>query len=506
MHLNATLLHCLFLASTVSIGSIGLAQDGQVVMDGSFSDWADAPVLVEDPQDAPGAFVDLGTVRVIDDQEFINLQLGVGRQVNAQKLDGTIQVILNVDGSTRSGTTLHALEGVDLVIELTPQEGDRAGMGCSVITFDRKDRPRRRSPYDIDMVLAPTTASDWFEIRFRRTNLTDSVKTIRPRAKMTGRVIAVDRNQRIVDQTDQFTHEVTMSGARRRANPELTRRDPLERSKEADTRVVSWNAERGAFIENPAPFARMLRALEPDVIAIQELPGDCTPQILESWFKKYMGTDDWTATVCRGNLRTAVVSRKPFTPIQELADLSRPTTRGSIPVRCAGGLVQTGGTPILLASIHLKCCGSVGSREDEVRELETDLIRKAVGQLLKKHPDASIVIAGDYNLVGGEHVLQQMIHELDTDGSDLQVADLYQVGGRTNATWADRGQPFVPGRLDYIVFGDDRLGLEGGLVVDVANMPSSLSKKHKLDSLRTKAPSDHFPIVLDLDTSRDDPS
>ena len=59
-----------------------------------------------------------------------------------------------------------------------------------------------------------------------------------------------------------------------------------------------------------------------------------------------------------------------------------------------------GHAPIVVFSVHLKCCGFVGGEEDQKRIAETRELIVALDRIRRDFPNIGIVIAGDYNLVG----------------------------------------------------------------------------------------------------------
>ena len=98
-----------------------------VVIDGRFDDWTTVPVAVDDPLDAPGAAVDFGTVRVTHDDRFVHLLIELGRTVNVQRLDGLIELLLDVDADAATGRTVRDMPGVDVIVELSPRDPQSTG-------------------------------------------------------------------------------------------------------------------------------------------------------------------------------------------------------------------------------------------------------------------------------------------------------------------------------------------------------------------------------------------
>ena len=66
----------------------------------------------------------------------------------------------------------------------------------------------------------------------------------------------------------------------------------------------------------------------------------------------------------------------------------------------AAAIRLPGHAPIVVFSVHLKCCGFVGGEDDQKRMAETREIIVALDRSRRDFPNIGIVIAGDYNLVG----------------------------------------------------------------------------------------------------------
>ena len=154
-----------------------------IVLDGRFDDWAGVPAAVVDEADAPGAEVDFRTVRIADEPHLVHIliDLGEGREINVQRLDGCARLLLDGDGDPATGSSVHGLPGIDVIISLTPPpppEGDsgarnRRGMGVGLesTTYEGDPDDEARpplSPYDIGIALAPTYADRFVELRIER--------------------------------------------------------------------------------------------------------------------------------------------------------------------------------------------------------------------------------------------------------------------------------------------------------------------------------------------------
>ena len=134
------------------------------------------------------------------------------------------------------------------------------------------------------------------------------------------------------------------------------------------------------------------------------------------------------------------------------------------------------------------------SPEDRQRAEEARQINAA---LASANPSGLRVVGGDMNLVGTRPPLDLLRAGLDTDGTDLAVAEPLVLGDRVMFTWRNHDTHFTPGRLDYVVFSDAGAHLANAFVLDTARLSDSALAAAGLE--RTDATgSDHLPVVVDL--------
>ena len=109
-----------------------------------------------------------------------------------------------------------------------------------------------------------------------------------------------------------------------------------------------------------------------------------------------------------------------------------------------------------------------------------------------------VIVAGDFNLVGSRRPLNLLTTRLDIAGLSLIEAEPYQLDGLSNATWSDRKQSFVPGRLDYLLFSHTTVALRNTFVLDTRDLTPQALHRLGLRSDDTASASDHFPVVADV--------
>lgn len=480
---------------------------GWIVIDGRFDDWASVPIALADPADALKAAVDFGEVRISHDDRFVYLLVDFGRTVNVQKLDGTVLLLLDCDGNRVTGRSMHGLGGVDVIIKLTPPNADwpdqaGAGVGLRSTTYhpDPQDTAARRlSPYDIGFTFAPTYASDRFEFRIRRGVVLPQTAVTFTGDRFTGKLLFRDRAGRLQDESGTFSYE--LAPVNRSAKPQA--RDPLSRAGEAGLRIVSWNVNQGALLTNSEPFGRVLAAVDPDVILLQELTDRNTAGQIKGVLNRWLphdGPQQWDVVFGAGggNLRCVIASRLELTPSKPVELVPHPMWREDHYLRAVGTIIEHAGKRLLVISMHLRARGRAGSREDLIRGLEVETLRQAIRSAMLGENINGIIVAGDFNLVGSRRPLDLMTRWLDLEDWSLKAAQAYQLDGLSNATWADPDEPFVPGRLDYLLYSDATLTLARSFVLDSRDLNPRWLDRHGLKLDDTASASDHLPLIADV--------
>ncbi len=294
----------------------------------------------------------------------------------------------------------------------------------------------RVSPYDIGLVFAPTTASKEFELRI---NKPDAEKLV----------------------TDFDLH------------------------KTGDFRVVSWNVQFGNLLDNARLGTTILNALQPDVLLLQELDGDDTPEKVGAFLREALGNtwnvvmSEVSGTERHHQLRSAIAT--PF-PMKEIEINKRGT------LKAVRAIAEIQGIAIQFLSLHLRCCGGPTGEAEEQREREAKIIRRAA----KSSKSKGSIIAGDWNLVGTNKPLDIVKTKVFT------TVEAFQPDGVLNATWSNTNSPFTPGRLDWMLFNGKAIELNTCFVLDSADFDKATRDKYNLRRSDTATLSDHLPLVADF--------
>lgn len=249
----------------------------------------------------------------------------------------------------------------------------------------------------------------------------------------------------------------------------------------------------------------MLRTLEPDIVLLQEWDDADRGEDIAAWFERHLppGTPGspaadarWRAAV--GLFGVGIASPHPMTPLDGVVETDGAYSgEPGREVRFRAALVEPQGGPrVLAASVHLKCCGTAGSREDLLRMDEATAVARRVAELVRLHGPDMVVVGGDLNLVGSRPPIEMLASGTDADGSDLAIARPMVLGRREFYTWWDEGNRFAPGRLDWVLYSDATAAAEG-FVLDSSRFDAASLESAGLGWGDTRT-SDHLPVVVDL--------
>lgn len=471
--------------------AIGVTLERAIRMDGQFDDW---------PADAAAAATG----------EYLYFRLQTPELVTLQAAEQTYALQVDLDASAATGRAVHvdaadqALLGVDLEVQFSPFAERRGrqperGQAVRVLVAAAGADMAPVSHAAAGLLVAPTHSSDEFEIRLSREALAGLLPHLKADAAA-ARFIALDRRGR---QTAAWpTVKLALPTLE---NGSATIGGALPRRGVDELRIVTLNVEYAATMTNPAPFGRILRALNPDIVLIQEWDKGDEYEI-SSWFREHVPpASGWQCMRSEG-WGVAIVSRHPMRRLgPELLtrpDDAPPDTH--IPdraIRFVGALVNTPLGDVATASVHLKCCGHDGSEEDLARLAEARLINEVfaagIHEVCPNGPTPLRVIGGDLNLVGSRDPLGLIGAGLDADGSDLEAVEPWVTGDAAQYTWMNSESSFTPGRLDYVLVGDAGLEVSRSFVLDTARLSEAALAAHGLERADSAA-SDHRPIVVDV--------
>lgn len=496
----------------------GAGSAGRVVIDGELNEWRG------------------GTIATAD-ADALSFRFSPGRVATLQAHDETTRLVFDFDNDPSTGKRLQGPPevgtlGVDLEILFSPplsalppdaaqrivnrriQRGEPASPFTSGVTVLRHGPGgviTRHTHADAGFLSGPTYAADWFEARLDRHAPAMRGTGLDRGGSGRGIVLITDGAGEVIRYSEPFAF--TLPEPAPGPTPALAGIPPQA---PGTIRVVSMNVLRGKPLSEPAPFARLIAALKPDVLLFQEAD-EMGVDTLTSWLTGYVGPiegkHEWTAGVqsLSGSVGAWSAASMPDSgvaiatphliaePYAAPVRLTDPGTGQERTVRAVFALISTPMGDVLACSTHLKCCGSAGSAEDLLRLAEADAINARFADL-----DAYIaadtgrairarVIGGDMNLVGTRGPLERIGAGLAPRG-DLVPVYTPVLGKDAAYTWRDDRNAFAPGRLDWFL-SDARV--VQSFALDTRRIDPAVLAQHGLEP-GDSAVSDHLPIVVDL--------
>ena len=449
-----------------------------IVIDGLFDDWQEVPVTITDPE-GDYNYDDWAELKITNDDDFIFFKISLHSEETLLQNWNNFYLYIDADKDSLTG---HPFRGMGA--ELAWHFGYRTGQ------YFEQDGIIDLWQNDITLRQAPTVTSTEFEIAIARGSFVlsdpDSIAVIFSSFYDTGDYMP-DSWEGVVYQLD-----TTVVGP---AAPIL-----LEKT---GTRLVTYNTLYTGILEpdRQPKFQRIIQALDPDIIALQEHSewneiGD----IISSWFPE----DTWYQGYTFRDL--VVLSKYPIINQANLISSER--------TMCA--LLQTD-DPInpylLILNSHFSCCDNDDDRQEQVDELvqvlrEWRLNDNGPFDLPEGTPMFHV---GDFNFVGYREQIETVTagniqdegnygndFPLDWDGT--AITDLFsrQTHKRMAYTWRSDGSSFNPGKLDYVLYTNSNLSILNHFVLNTLAMPDSILNEWELEAEDTNEASDHLPRIVDF--------
>lgn len=450
---------------------------GAITLDGKFNDW---------PADAS----------TIADANWVYFRVSVeGQTKPIQSADSTLALWLDVDDNPATGHRMASPQvaaaiGVDLVVEFSPVEGGKVSPGVAAYALDESGMKTPLSQGQLELAAAPTIAAPTYEIRVSRYPDAGAAPAL---AKLLGTagqargMFALIESGKVVGWSDPEALKLPAVG---KGRPMADVSIPAKAA--GSIRVLSYNVLKSEPAKNPGPFSRLIQVIKPDIILLQEWDAD--QATAQAWFTAVVsGETRWHARTGEGG---DVLIVSPY-PIRGLTNGPVMAAGATNPVRVATGVVATPGGDVAVASVHLKCCGTVGSTEDQKRIAEATAVHAAMESALGSSSTLVRVIGGDFNLVGSGTPLEIMAQGLDSDGSPLSAADAMVTGDSASFTWFNTAEKFPPGRLDFVLYSDNSASVTSSFVVDTRRLSPRALAQLGVDRTDSAA-SDHMPLVVDI--------
>jgi endonuclease/exonuclease/phosphatase family metal-dependent hydrolase len=452
-------------------------KSASIVIDGSFNEW---------PANAS----------TVADANWIYFRVSIeGNTKPLQASDTTLALWIDADDNPASGAQMPAPQvaaalGVDLVVEFSPRDGSgKPTPGVAAYAIDSSGTRSALSHQNLDLAAQPTTAAPTYEVRISRFPSPAAAPGLDQLLQTAGQgrgMFVLIENNKIVGWSDP---EAFTLPARAKSKPLSDATPPAKPA--GAIRVLTYNVLKNQPEKNPGPFSRMIQVIKPDIMLFQEWTTDSATA--QAWFTAVVsGETRWHARAESNDV--LIVSAYPISPLTTSSVIAAGSQN---PARFISGVVKTPAGDVAVSSVHLKCCGTVGSSEDQKRIAEATAVQSALSSALGTDGSTLRIIAGDMNLVGSTTPLDTIGKGLDFDGSSLAPADTFLLGDSSVYTWTSDSEVFPPGRLDYILYSDAAATVVNSFALDTRRLSPRALASMGLD-MTDSAASDHLPVVADF--------
>jgi endonuclease/exonuclease/phosphatase family metal-dependent hydrolase len=299
-------------------------------------------------------------------------------------------------------------------------------------------------------------------------------------------------------------------------------------------RVLTWNVYRNSIIppanqvadvagaNRPAQFARVLRALQPDVACLQEVT--VSAQRSAALVDQILPLQNGRTWRAHGAVDTVIVSRFDLGARGEGRVQDGNLRRGH-----AIAMIDSPTVDLYVMCAHFQSSDS--PRDIKLRQRQAELVVKTIrdartGRGAVPLPARTpFIILGDFNAIPGGATFVDAIVSGNasptapaepTNGLDWDRSALTDARPRHNVsrsevyTWRNDREPFPPGALDRILYSDSVLASVNQFVLDTTVMSDAELAGAGLrasDVMRDPKAGihDHLPLVIDLVIRQDKP-
>lgn len=451
-----------------------------IAVDASFDDWADIPPsFVDELNDGQNNGIDFENVWAYNDEKYLYFRFELNKEINLQE-NNELAIYIDYDNNINTGFKINGIGA-----ELRYFFGERFG----IISEGSNNEFVNFVP--VEMTVSPSVSSTQFELAFLR-DINDSGISFEAQSTIQFRIEDNSFNG------DEAPND--LSGIQYEIDENIVSEYPqinLDKDENTDFRLLTYNIENDQLFEanRKDNFRRIFQAIQPDIIALQEVrdfSSTQTKNIIEEflpgqWYHKKHGFD------------IVLVSRYPIL-------FSEPVDGN------AAFYLDVDGQEVLVINCHLPCCDNNIDRQSEVDEI-MEYVRNLKNGLgnFQVDSDIPIIITGDMNFVGDSEqpntFITGDIFNNSTYGPDFQPdwdnSPFEDVNGQTtntngNFTWFNPFGSFFPGKLDWIVYSDSQLDIQKSFNLWTTALPNSILNQYGLQRGDEINAADHLPVVADF--------
>ena len=457
-----------------------------ITIDGQFQDWENVPIAYSDIE-GDGISADFANIKVTYDMEFLFIYFSFHYGEFLMQDWNAFHLYIDADNDSTTGLEYHGI-GAELDWTFGQRQGVFYSNGGSSDIWQN----------DLSLRIGPTITSSEFEIAIARDSYLMTLNG--SQVLVEGRIVIAEAPPNSDSVPNESGGIYFSIGEDAVPLPEPI---PLARRHEDDIRIVTYNNLNEGMIdpEREPHFRRILQALDPDVIAVQEhWEWNEINDVVQSWFPN----EQWYASWTYRDL--VVLSRFPILNDANLISSER--------TMCA--LLDTEdelGKNLLVINSHLSCCAYNDSRQEQVDEFASvwrNWITNSDGPFDLEF-ETPFLHVGDFNFVGYRQQVETLrigdIVDENEYGDDFppdwdasNIVDLFSrhTHKRMGYTWRSDGSSFNPGKLDYIFYSDATIDTGKHYILNTLALDDETLAGYGLEWDDTQEASDHLPRVFDI--------
>ena len=458
-----------------------------ISIDGLFEDWNQVDALYYDQvNDALNA--DYSTMKVTYDNEFLFIYFDFHNGEFLMQDWNEFHLYIDADNDSTTGNYVHGIGA-----ELDWTFGDRSGLKYV------NDQQYEIYQNDLTLRIAPTITSSEFEIAIARTSLPLTLDGTQELTEFKLILSEVNEGGDLMPSEPGGISFVI--GEDLVLGPEGISLDKLSYN---DIRLISYNTWNEGILDpdRELHFKRILQAIDPDIIALQEHgEWEYIDDIIQSWFPDEQWYASWT-------YRDLVVLSR-FSIIHDAYMDSE---------RTMAVLLDTEdelGNNLLIFNSHLSCCDNNESRQQQVDAFAGEWREWVISGTGPFEIDYAtpFIHVGDFNYVGYKKQVETIrigdIEDEEQYGPDFfpdwdstAIIDLFSrhTHKRMGYTWRKDESSFNPGKLDYVFYSDATIDTAKHYILNTLAMDDMTLDYYGLQWNDTQEASDHLPIVFDMST------